>query len=242
MESIAQKTKSGYLISGEKRWIGLAPYADIFILWAKDGDGQIRGFILEKNMPGINIAPIEGKISLRIAPQGHIILKDVFVPEENILENALGLSAPLTCLNHARYGISWGALGAAEECLHISLNYAKNRIQFGAPIASKQLIQKKLVDMQVEIALALQGCLHVGRLIEKGDGSFLMINLLKYNSAEKALNIARNARDILGGNGILEEYAIMRHLVNLESVSTYEGTSDIHALTLGRALTGLSAF
>ena len=242
METSAQKVTGGYKISGEKRWIGLAPYADIFITWAKDEAGQIRGFILDKAMSGIDVVMIEGKISLRIAPQGHIKLKDVFVPEENILSLAIGINAPFTCLNHARYGISWGALGAAEECLNISLNYARNRIQFGTPIASKQLVQKKLVDMQVEIALGLMGCLQVGRLIEKNEGSFLMINLLKYNSAAKALNIARNARDILGGNGILEEYGIMRHLVNLETVNTYEGTTDIHALTLGRALTGLSAF
>jgi glutaryl-CoA dehydrogenase len=242
IQTIAKKVAGGYKINGEKRWIGLAPYADIFILWAKDVAGEIRGFILEKEMPGIDVTMIEGKISLRIAPQGHIKLNDVFVPEENILPKASGMSAPFTCLNHARYGISWGALGAAEECLDVSLNYAKNRIQFGIPVASKQLIQKKLVDMQVEIALGLQACLQTGRLIETGDGSFLMINLLKYNSAGKALNIARNARDILGGNGILEEYGIMRHLVNLETVNTYEGTSDVHALTLGRALTGLSAF
>lgn len=242
METTAQKVDGGYKINGEKRWIGLAPYADIFIIWAKDETLQIRGFIIEKQMPGIDISIIEGKISLRIAPQGHIKLNNVFVPEENILPKANGINAPFTCLNHARYGISWGALGAAEECLNISLTYAKNRIQFKAPIASKQLIQKKLVDMQVEIALGLQACLQVGRLIEKEEGSFLMINLLKYNSAAKALIIARNARDILGGNGILEEYSIMRHLVNLETVNTYEGTSDIHALTLGRALTGLSAF
>lgn len=242
METTAQKVDGGYKINGEKRWIGLAPYADIFIIWAKDETLQIRGFIIEKQMPGIDISIIEGKISLRIAPQGHIKLNNVFVPEENILPKANGINAPFTCLNHARYGISWGALGAAEECLNISLNYAKNRIQFKAPIASKQLIQKKLVDMQVEIALGLQACLQIGRLIEKEEGSFLMINLLKYNSAAKALIIARNARDILGGNGILEEYSIMRHLVNLETVNTYEGTSDIHALTLGRALTGLSAF
>lgn len=242
METTAKKVTDGYLISGEKRWIGLAPYADIFIVWAKDESAQIRGFILDKNMPGIQINQIEGKISLRVAPQGQILFNDVFVPDNNILPNATGINAPFTALNHARYGIAWGALGAAENCLHISLEYSKDRIQFGVPIASKQLVQKKLVDMQVEIALGLQSCLQVGRLIEDGQASFLMINLLKYSSTKKALDIARNARDILGGNGILDEFHIMRHLVNLETVNTYEGTSDIHILTLGRALTGISAF
>lgn len=242
METIAKKVTGGYELSGEKRWIGLAPYADIFIVWAKDELGQIRGFILDKSLPGIEVTMIEGKISLRIAPQGHIVFNKVFVAVENILPDAISMTAPFTALNHARYGIGWGALGAAEDCLAVSLDYAQNRVQFGVAIASKQLIQKKLVDMQVEIALGLQSCLQVGRLIEKGEGSFLMINLLKYNSTNKALTIARNARDILGGNGILEENKIMRHLVNLETVNTYEGTSDIHVLTLGRALTGLSAF
>lgn len=242
METRAKTISDGYEISGEKRWIGLAPYADIFIIWAKDDEGVVRGFILEKEMPGISVEMIEGKISLRTAPQGHITMNKVRVPKTSILPKAKGLQAPFSCLNYARYGIAWGAIGAAEDCLAVALDYTKNRKQFGVPLASKQLIQKKLVDMEVEIALALNSVLQVGRLIEKDQGSYLMINLIKYSSTKKALAIARDAREILGGNGILDEYRVMRHMVNLESVVTYEGTSDIHVLTLGRALTGLGAF
>ena len=242
METIACKVAGGYEISGEKRWIGLAPYADIFIIWAKDEEGVVRGYIAEKNMPGLSVKMIEGKISLRTAPQGHITLDKVLVPVENVLVNAKGLEAPFTCLNYARYGIGWGALGAAEDCLAVALEYTQQRKQFGVPLASKQLIQKKLVEMQVEITLGLQSALQLGRLIQNNLASFLMINLIKYNSTKKALAIARDAREILGGNGILDEYRVMRHMVNLESVATYEGTSDIHILTLGRALTGFNAF
>lgn len=242
LHTTAVKTTDGYLINGTKRWIGLAPYADILIIWAKCEDNIVRGFIVEKNLPGLTIEPIKNKISLRCIVQGEVNLNNVKVSLNNVLPKSKGLSSAFACLNHARYGIAWGALGAAQDCLDTALNYTKERPSFGGSLASKQLVQEKLVKMQVEIALGLAACLQVGRLIEQNAASFFMINLLKYNSTVKALEIARSARDLLGGNGILADYSIMRHLVNLESVVTYEGTKDVHILTLGRELTGISAF
>lgn len=242
METTAIKTNHGYIINGTKRWIGLAPYADVIVIWAKCEDNIVRGFLVEKNTPGLSIKPIRNKISLRVAVQGEVYLDNVTIPESNLLPLSNGLNSAFTCLNHARYGIAWGALGAAQDCLDEALKFCNQRNSFGSQLAAKQLIQEKLVKMQIEIAIGLNACLHVGRLIEKNAASFYMINLLKYNSTVKALEIARTARDMLGGNGILADNNIMRHLVNLESVVTYEGTKDIHILTLGRKLTGISAF
>lgn len=242
LETTARKTTNGYLINGSKRWIGLAPYADIIITWARCDDNIVRGFIVEKGIPGLSITPITNKISLRVAVQGEIHYNNVEVDESSLLPLSNGLGSAFSCLNYARYGIAWGALGAAQACFEEALNYVKTRKAFGVPLAAKQMIQEKLAKMQIEIAIGLNACLQVGRLLETNQASFYMINLLKYNSTVKALEIARTARDMLGGNGILEENNIMRHMVNLESVVTYEGTRDIHLLTLGRELTGFSAF
>jgi glutaryl-CoA dehydrogenase len=238
----AKKVDGGYLVSGAKMWISNSPIADIFVIWAKTEDGVIRGFILEKGMKGLAAPKIEGKLSLRASVTGEIVMDQVMVPEENLLPNVKGLSGPFGCLNKARYGISWGALGAAEYCWHQALSYTLDRKQFNRPLAANQLIQKKLADMQTEITLGLQTCLRLGRLLDEGKAAPEAISLAKRNSCGKALDIARMSRDMHGGNGISDEYDVIRHLVNLETVNTYEGTHDIHALILGRAQTGLQAF
>ncbi|MDC0159030.1 acyl-CoA dehydrogenase [Rhodospirillaceae bacterium] len=238
----AKKVDGGYLVSGAKMWISNSPIADIFVIWAKTEDGIIRGFILEKGMKGLSAPKIEGKLSLRASVTGEIVMDQVMVPEENLLPNVKGLSGPFGCLNKARYGISWGALGAAEYCWHQALSYTLDRKQFNRPLAANQLIQKKLADMQTEITLGLQTCLRLGRLLDEGKAAPEAISLAKRNSCGKALDIARMSRDMHGGNGISDEYDVIRHLVNLETVNTYEGTHDIHALILGRAQTGLQAF
>jgi glutaryl-CoA dehydrogenase len=238
----AKKVDGGYLVSGAKMWISNSPIADIFVIWAKTEDDVIRGFILEKGMKGLSAPKIEGKVSLRASVTGEIVMDQVMVPEENLLPNVKGLSGPFGCLNKARYGISWGALGAAEYCWHQALSYTLDRKQFNRPLAANQLIQKKLADMQTEITLGLQTCLRLGRLLDEGKAAPEAISLAKRNSCGKALDIARMSRDMHGGNGISDEYDVMRHLVNLETVNTYEGTHDIHALILGRAQTGLQAF
>ncbi|XP_055354552.1 glutaryl-CoA dehydrogenase, mitochondrial-like [Paramacrobiotus metropolitanus] len=234
---------NAYILSGTKTWITNSPIADIAVVWAKsDPDGKIRGFIVERGMDGFSTPTIHGKLSLRASITGQIVLDGVRVPAENLLPHALGLGGPFGCLNSARYGIAWGALGAAETCVEIARQYTLDRIQFGAPIAKNQLIQKKLADATTEIAIGLQACLQVGRLRDQGSATPEMISLIKRNSCGKALEIARQCRDMLGGNGISDEYHIMRHSTNLETVNTYEGTYDIHTLILGRAITGLSAF
>ena len=241
---------SGYRLTGSKMWITNSPIADVFIVWAKleDPDGQvggqeaIRGFILEKGMQGLSAPKIEGKMSLRASITGEIVMDNVFVPAENLLPNVSGLKGPFGCLNKARYGIAWGALGAAEFCWHAARQYTMDRTQFGRPLAQNQLIQKKLADMQTEITLGLQGCLRVGRLLDEGKAAPEMVSLIKRNSCGKSLDIARMARDMHGGNGIHDEYHVIRHMINLETVNTYEGTHDVHALILGRAQTGLQAF
>jgi glutaryl-CoA dehydrogenase len=238
----AKKVDGGYLVSGAKMWISNSPIADIFVIWAKTEDGVIRGFILEKGMKGLSAPKIEGKVSLRASVTGEIVMDQVMVPEENLLPNVKGLSGPFGCLNKARYGISWGALGAAEYCWHQALSYTLDRKQFNRPLAANQLIQKKLADMQTEITLGLQTCLRLGRLLDEGKAAPEAISLAKRNSCGKALDIARMSRDMHGGNGISDEYDVIRHLVNLETVNTYEGTHDIHALIPGRAQTGLQAF
>ena len=238
----ARAVPGGWKISGRKTWITNSPIADIFIVWAKDDEGALRGFILEKGMAGLTAPVIRGKVSLRASVTGDIVMDDVFVPSENLLPKVSGLKGPFTCLNSARYGISWGALGAAESCWHTARQYTLDRQQFGRPLAATQLIQKKLVDMQSEIALGIQGALRLGRMMDDGSATPELVSLLKRNSTGKALEIARNARDMLGGNGISDEFGVIRHMVNLESVTTYEGTHDVHALILGRAQTGLSAF
>ena len=240
----------GYIMNGAKMWITNSPIADVFVVWAKltDPDGNtggqecIRGFILEKGMKGLSAPKIEGKMSLRASITGEIVMDGVFVPEANLLPNVSGLKGPFGCLNKARYGIAWGALGAAEDCWHRARQYTLDRVQFGRPLAQNQLIQKKLADMQTEIALGLQACLQVGRLMDEGKDVPEMISLIKRNSCGKALDIARMARDMHGGNGIHDEYHVIRHMINLETVNTYEGTHDVHALILGRAQTGLQAF
>ena len=240
----------GFIMNGAKMWITNSPIADVFVVWAKltDPDGNtggqesIRGFILEKGMKGLTAPKIEGKMSLRASITGEIVMDGVFVPEANLLPNVSGLKGPFGCLNKARYGIAWGALGAAEDCWHRARQYTMDRIQFGRPLAQNQLIQKKLADMQTEIALGLQGCLRVGRLMDEGKDVPEMISLIKRNSCGKALDVARMARDMHGGNGIHDEYHVIRHMINLETVNTYEGTHDVHALILGRAQTGLQAF
>ena len=242
MMTRARKHQDGYRLSGTKTWITHAPIADVMIIWAKTDDGVINGFILERGMKGLETVNIEGKFSVRTSPTGQILMDDVFVPEEQRLANARGLSAPFACLNNARFGIGWGAMGAAEFCWHTARQYALDRKQFGRPLAATQLVQKKLADMQTEIALGLNACLTLSRLRDQGKATPEMVSLLKRNSAGKALDIARTARDILGGNGISDEYHVIRHLMNMETVNTLEGTHDIHALVLGRAQTGISAF
>ena len=242
MVSRARKVDGGYAVSGTKLWITHAPIADLMVVWAKDDAGAIRGFILERGMKGLSTRKIEGKFSVRASPTGEIVMDQVFVPEENLLPNVSGLKGPFGCLNNARFAICWGALGAAEFCWHAARQYALDRKQFGRPLAANQLIQKKLADMQSEIALGLLACLHVSRLREQGKATPEMVSLMKRNSTGKALEIARMARDIHGGNGISDEFHVIRHMLNMETVNTLEGTSDIHALVLGRAQTGISAF
>lgn len=238
----ARSVDGGYSVSGAKNWISNSPIADVFIVWAKDDDGVIRGFILEKGMKGLSAPKIEGKLALRASITGEIVMDEVFVPEENKLPGAQGLNGPFSCLNSARLGIAWGALGAAETCWHTALQYTLDRKQFGRPLAANQIIQKKLAIMQTDISLGLQGCLQACRLRDQGKLAPPLISLLKRNSCLKALDAAREARDMLGGNGISDEFPIMRHAQNLEVVNTYEGTQDIHALILGRAQTGIQSF
>jgi len=242
MRTRARRVEGGYVLNGTKTWISNAPIADLFLVWAKDDGGQIRGFLIEKGTPGLAAPKIEGKFSLRASTTGMIMMQDVFVPEENLLPGVKGLRGPFSCLNNARYGIAWGALGAAEFCWHAARSYTLERQMFGRPLAATQLIQKKLADMQTEIALGLQAVLRLGRLMEEGQAAPEMISLCKRNSCGKALEIARLARDMHGANGIVDEYHVIRHVMNLETVNTYEGTHDVHALILGRAQTGLSAF
>ncbi len=246
----AKPVDGGYILRGSKMWITNSPISDVFVVWAKleDPDGQvggqeaIRGFILEKGMKGLTAPTIEGKMSLRASITGEIVMDGVFVPSENLLPNVSGLKGPFGCLNKARYGIAWGALGAAEFCWHAARQYTLDRVQFGRPLAATQLIQKKLADMQTEITLGLQGCLRLGRMKDEGTASVEITSIMKRNSCGKSLDIARVARDMLGGNGISDEFGVIRHMVNLEVVNTYEGTHDIHALILGRAQTGIQAF
>jgi len=242
MVTRAKKAPGGYSLSGAKTWISNAPIADLYLVWAKTEDGVIRGFLIEKGAKGLAAPPIHGKVGLRASITGQILMDGVFVPEENLLPSVSGLKGPFTCLNSARYGISWGALGAAESCYATARQYVIDRKQFGRPLAANQLIQKKLADMASDIALGLQGCLRLGRMKEEGHPPVELTSIVKRNSCGKALEIARAARDMLGGNGISDEYGIARHLVNLEVVNTYEGTHDVHALILGRAITGLQAF
>ena len=232
----------GYRLVGSKMWISNSPIADVFVVWAKTDDGVIRGFILEKGMKGLSAPKIEGKFSLRTSVTGEIVMDDVPVPQENLLPNVEGLKGPFGCLNSARYGIAWGALGAAEACWHAARQYTLDRKQFGRPLAANQLVQKKLADMQTEIALGLQGCLRLGRMKDEGKAAPEITSIMKRNSCGKALEIARTARDMHGGNGIVDEFHVIRHLLNLETVNTYEGTHDVHALILGRAQTGIQAF
>jgi glutaryl-CoA dehydrogenase len=238
----ARKTEGGYRLSGNKMWITNSPIADVFVVWAKDDAGDIRGFILEKGWEGLTAPTIHGKVGLRASITGEIVMDNVFVPEENAFPEVRGLKGPFTCLNSARYGIAWGALGAAEYCWHTARQYTLDRQQFGRPLAATQLVQKKLADMQTEITLALQGCLRLGRMKDEGTAAVEITSIMKRNSCGKALDVARMARDMLGGNGISDEFGVARHLVNLEVVNTYEGTHDVHALILGRAQTGIQAF
>ena len=242
MSTRAKSVDGGYLLTGSKMWITNSPIADVFIVWAKDDDGDIRGFILEKGMAGLSAPKIENKSSLKASITGEIVMDQVFVPSENRFPEVKGLKGPFSCLNMARYGISWGALGAAEFCWHAARQYGLDRRQFGKPLAQTQLFQTKLADMQTEIALGLQASLRVGRLIDSGEWEPTMISLVKRNNCGKSLNIARQARDMHGGNGISDEFHVIRHMINLETVNTYEGTYDIHGLILGRAQTGLQAF
>ena len=242
MKTFAKKVDGGYILNGSKSWITNSPVADIMIVWAKTADENLKGFILTREMNGILTPKIEGKFSLRASATGQILMQDVFVPNENVLPKVEGYKGPFSCLNKARYGISWGAIGAAEFCWNAARGYTLERKQFNKPLAANQLIQLKLVNMQTEIAIALQSVLRVGRLIDDGSQNPEIISLVKRNSCGKALDIARNARDMLGGNGISDEYHVIRHVMNLEAVNTYEGTHDIHALILGKAQTGLSAF
>ena len=242
MKTRAKKTANGYQLSGTKTWISNSPVADIMVVWAKDDENIIRGFIVERGSKGLSTPKIEGKLSLRASTTGQIVMEDVFCSEDQILPNASGLSAPFACLNSARYGISWGALGAAEFCFESARQYALDRIMFGKPIAATQLVQSKLVDMQTEIALGFQAALRVGRLMDTHESDANMVSLIKRNNVSKSLDVARVARDILGGNGISDEYHVMRHMINLETVKTYEGTHDVHTLIMGRNLTGIQAF
>ncbi|MCW1966363.1 MAG: acyl-CoA dehydrogenase [Polynucleobacter sp.] len=238
----AKKVPGGFLLTGSKMWISNAPIADVFVVWAKNDEGIIRGYILEKGMKGLSAPKISGKMGLRASITGEIVMDEVFVPDENEFPEITGLKGPFTCLNSARYGISWGTLGAAEWCWHAARQYTLDRKQFGKPLAANQLIQKKLADMQTEIALALQGCLRLGRMKDEGIAAPEITSIMKRNSCGKSLEIARMARDMHGGNGISDEYGVVRHMMNLEVVNTYEGTHDIHALILGRAQTGIQAF
>ena len=242
MTTRATAVDGGYRLNGAKMWITNSPIADLAVIWAKDDEGVIRGFVVERGMAGFSTPKIEGKLSLKASITGEIVLEDVFVPEENKLAKAKGLGGPFGCLNRARYGIGWGALGAAEFCWHAARQYTLDRTQFNRPLAANQLIQKKLADMQTEISIGLQACLRVGRMLDEGSVAPETISLIKRNSCGKALDVARLARDMHGGNGIQDEYHVMRHVMNLETVNTYEGTHDIHALILGRAQTGLQAF
>ena len=242
MVTRAKATQGGYLLSGAKTWISNSPIADVFVVWAKDDAGEIRGFVLEKGMNGLSAPVLHGKIGLRASITGEIVMDQVFVPEENAFPDIRGLKGPFTCLNSARFGIAWGVLGAAEFCWHASRQYVMDRQQFGRPLAANQLIQKKLADMQTEIALGYQAVLRLGRMKEQGTAAVEATSIVKRNNCGKALDIARMARDMLGGNGITDEFGVMRHMVNLEVVNTYEGTHDIHALILGRAQTGIQAF
>ncbi len=242
MKTRARKVDGGWRLKGAKMWITNSPIADVFVVWAKDDGDVIRGFILEKGMAGLSAPKIEGKFSLRASITGEIVMDDVLVPDENLLPNVSGLKGPFGCLNKARYGISWGALGAAEFCWHAARSYTLERKQFGRPLAANQLIQKKLADMQTEVTLGLQACLQLGRLLDAGKAAPEAISLAKRNSCGKALDIARHARDMHGGNGVADEYHVIRHVMNLEAVNTYEGTHDVHALILGRAQTGIQAF
>ncbi len=238
----ARSADGGWRLTGSKMWISNSPIADVFVVWAKDDGGVIRGFILEKGMKGLTAPAIEGKFSLRASVTGEVVMDDVFVPAENLLPNVQGLKGPMGCLNSARYGIAWGALGAAESCWHAARQYTLDRKQFGRPLAANQLIQKKLADMMTEITLGLQGCLRLGRMKDEGKAAPEITSIMKRNSCGKALEIARMARDMHGGNGIVDEFHVIRHMLNLETVNTYEGTHDIHALILGRAQTGIAAF
>ena len=242
MVTRAKSVPGGYSISGAKMWITNSPIADVFVVWAKDDAGSIRGFVLEKGFKGLSAPKIQGKVGLKTSITGEIVLDNVFCPEENAFPEVRGLKGPFTCLNSARYGIAWGAMGAAEDCWHRARQYTLDRKQFGKPLAANQLVQKKLADMQTEITLGLQGCLRLGRMKDEGTASVEITSIMKRNSCGKALDIARTARDMMGGNGISDEFGVARHLVNLEVVNTYEGTHDIHALILGRAMTGIAAF
>ena len=242
MQTRAKSVKGGYSLTGSKTWISNSPIADVFVVWAKDDGGQIRGFVLEKSFKGLSAPKIHGKVGLRASITGEIVMDNVFCPEANAFPEVKGLKGPFTCLNSARYGIAWGALGAAEDCFFRARTYVLDRKQFNRPLAANQIIQKKLADMQTEIALGLQACLRLGRMKDEGTASPEITSILKRNSCGKALDIARAARDMLGGNGISDEFGVIRHLVNLEVVNTYEGTHDIHALILGRAITGIPAF
>ncbi|HEU0043618.1 acyl-CoA dehydrogenase [Sphingomonas sp.] len=242
MRTVAKKTADGYVISGSKTWISNSPIADVFVIWAKTEDGVIRGFVLEKGMQGLSAPKIEGKLSLRASITGMVMMDEVAVGDGALLPDVQGLKGPFGCLNRARYGISWGALGAAEFCFHAARQYGLDRHQFGTPLAGRQLFQKKLADMETEIALGLQASLRVGRLMDEGRFAPEMVSIVKRNNVGKALDIARMARDMHGGNGISGEYQVMRHMMNLETVNTYEGAHDVHALILGRAITGIAAF
>jgi len=242
MTTKAKTVPGGYSLNGTKTWITNSPIADVLVIWAKDDTGDIRGFILEKGWKGLSTPSIQGKVGLRTSVTGQVVMDGVFCPEENALPSVRGLKGPFTCLNSARYGIAWGALGAAEDCWHRARQYVLERKQFGRPLAANQLIQKKLVDMQTEITIGLQACLRLGRMKDEGGATPEITSMLKRNSCGKALDVARAARDMLGANGISDEYGVARHLVNLEVVNTYEGTHDIHALILGRAMTGIAAF
>jgi glutaryl-CoA dehydrogenase len=238
----ARRVDGGFALKGSKMWISNSPIADVFVVWAKDDGGIIRGYVLEKGMKGLSAPAIHGKMGLRASITGEIVMEDVLVPAENELPNVQGLKGPFACLNSARYGIAWGALGAAESCWHTARQYVLDRKQFDRPLAANQLVQKKLADMQTEITLALQGCLRLGRMKDEGTAAVEITSIMKRNSCGKALEVARTARDMLGGNGISDEYGVVRHMLNLEVVNTYEGTHDIHALILGRAQTGIQAF
>ena len=242
MKTRAKKVDGGYLLTGNKMWITNSPIADVFVVWGKTEDGVIRGFILEKGMKGLSAPKIEGKFSLRASTTGEIVMDEVFVPAENLLPNVSGLKGPFGCLNRARYGIAWGVLGGAEFCWHAARQYTMDRKQFGRPLAQNQIIQLKLANMQTEITLGLQGCLRLGRMFDEGKAAPEAISLMKRNNCGKALDIARVARDMHGGNGVADEFHVIRHVMNLEAVNTYEGTHDVHALILGRAQTGLNAF